>query len=378
MPPATARKRRVYLDLTHVGRHVTGIERVAIEQFEKVAFDGAETVPIRAKGVLSMILRQQALLPLLAIVRPSAHFVFPGFPPSPLFALVKKRVTLYVHDTFLITRRADLSAKARLYMAPQFAFAVRHLTRFLVNSEKTRGELQPFTNASASIGLYRPSVANVFDLSASNRDDMAGTPKPLRLISLGTIEPRKNYAAALAILEALRSNGHINAELHMAGRAGWGEDAERIAADPGVTVHGYLPAASIKQLMESADLYLCTSHDEGLGLPLLEAQYAGLPVIAPDAPVFREVLGSSGTFIRTADAAAAADTIHAVMAAPGWRQAARNLALANVKRWNALAAGDLAEARVMFAPDASHSQAAHAAAALPQPNTCAADAAKCR
>ena len=53
----------------------------------------------------------------------------------------------------------------------------------------------------------------------------------------------------------------------------------------------------MKRVLEAADVYLCTSHDEGLGLPLLEAQFAGLPIVAPDKPVFREVLAGSGTFI---------------------------------------------------------------------------------
>ncbi len=142
---------RVFIDLTHVGRHVTGIERVAIEQFEKVEFAGAELSMIRARSVVSMIFKQQILLPLLAILYPRARFVFPGFPPSPFFSLIVERVTLYVHDTFLLTRRADLSTKARLYMAPQFALAVHRLKHFFVNSEKTAGELRNYVRDDADI-----------------------------------------------------------------------------------------------------------------------------------------------------------------------------------------------------------------------------------
>ena len=152
-----------FLDLTHVGRHVTGIERVAIEQFEKVAFDGAKLQPIKARGIASMILKQQIVLP-LALIHPHARFVFPGFPPSPFFALLADRVTLYVHDTFLLTRRGYLSAKARLYMAPQFRLAVRWLRNFLVNSEKTAAELKQHVRREADIRLYRPTVANHFKL----------------------------------------------------------------------------------------------------------------------------------------------------------------------------------------------------------------------
>lgn len=340
--------KRVYLDLTHAGRHVTGLERIAIELFEKVEFKDAELIPVRASGALSMVLRQQILLPFLALTRPSAHFVFPGFPPSPVFALINDRVTMYVHDTFLLTRKKDLSTKARLYMAPQFAFALRHLKSFLVNSQKTFAEVRGVCGDLASIALYRPAVSNVFALSAAGRAARNDKARPLRLVSLGTVEPRKNYRAALAILDVLRASGQADAELHIIGRRGWGEDADIIANHPGVTVHGYLSAPEVKACLEQSDIYLCTSHDEGLGLPLLEAQYAGLPVAAPDAPVFHEVLGPSGTFIDASKPHAAAERLLELISAPGWRANESTKALANVSRWNSEAKSDLAAARLMF------------------------------
>ena len=363
--PMTSGKRRVYLDLTHLGRHVTGIERVSIEQFERVSFEGAELVPVRSSGVLSMVVRQQVLLPLYALLHPTALFVFPGFPPSPFFTLVRHRVVMYVHDTFLITRKSDLSTKARLYMAPQFRRAAKHLQNFLVNSGKTRDDLAQFARPGASIGLYRPGVKNVFDLSADTRAARAARPGPLRLISLGTVEPRKNYAAALAILDRLRATTHPKAELHIIGRAGWGPGADLISSHPGTKLLGYLSGEEVKKRMDEADLYLCTSHDEGLGLPLLEAQYAGLPVIAPDQPVFREVLGASGTFITPPDPAAAAAKIAELMSAPNWRANSAAAALANVMRWNALAADDLDNAKRVFAPQPGSAGAGINAASRP-------------
>jgi glycosyltransferase involved in cell wall biosynthesis len=75
-------------------------------------------------------------------------------------------------------------------------------------------------------------------------------------------------------------------------------------------------------------------------LPLLEAQYAGLPIVAPDAAIFREVLGESGIHVDPADPAGAAVRIAAALSDDNWRarfvtQAARNLA-----RWNDLARDD--------------------------------------
>lgn len=344
MTIAPAGRVRAFVDLTHVGRHVTGIERVAIEQFERAPLDNVDIVPVRAASVLSMVLKQQFLLPALAAMNRRAVFVFPGFPPSPLFALCRRRVLLYVHDLFLLTRRGDLGRKAAIYMAPQFAFALRHLSRFFANSETTARELRTTVGEEPAIVLYRPTVRNHFALDPAERAIKSESVAPLRLVSLGTVEPRKNYEAAVAILDVLRARHGGSVELHIIGRPGWGDSARAVNGRTGVIVHGYLDAGAVKRIIDEADVYLCTSHDEGLGLPLLEAQYAGLPIVAPDKAVFREVLGSSGTFIDTSDAEGSATEISALVASPDWRRRSAADALANVQRWNAAAESDIASA----------------------------------
>lgn len=338
----------VYLDLTHLGRHVTGIERIAIELFERSHFAGTVVRPVRARGIISMIWRQQVLLPLLALLHPRAKFVFPGFPPSPLFIFARSRTYLYVYDLFLITRRPDLSSKAKLYMAWPFRIAVTHLKNFFVISEKTLSELAPCVPADASIALYRPGVANVFQLSDACARNLEADGGSIRLVSIGTVEPRKNYAAAAQISVWLNELSPRDVELHIIGRAGWGPDAELLKSFPKVIVHGFLPAAGVKAVIEAADVYLCTSHDEGLGLPLLEVQYAGLPVVAPDQPVFREVLGESALFIDPGDAKGAATKILDLISSPGCRQRSVEAARINIERWNALAADDAVHAQKLF------------------------------
>lgn len=345
----TVPAQRVYLDLTHLGRHVTGIERIAIDLFEKAHFDNADMRAIRSTGLVSMILKQQLLIPLLALLNPRAAFVFPGFPPSPLMVLARRRVLLYVHDLFLVNRRQDLGLKAKLYMAWPFRLAVTRLQRFFVNSVKTLNELQPFVAADAEIALYRPAVANVFGLDAAREAAGASSAsEPLRLLAVGTVEPRKNYAYAARIRAELERVLARPVELHIVGRPGWGGEAERLASEPGVVMHGYMPLADARRIIEGADIYLCTSHDEGLGLPLLEVQYAGLPVVAPDQVVFREVLGDSGTFIPQGDATRAATIIRALLADDAWRARARDAAIANLQRWNGAATDDAERAHRTF------------------------------
>ena len=334
---------RVLVDQTHCGRHVTGLERITLELFTPEALAPLDVHLVRASGRKSMMLRQTLALP-AAVLRDRTSLVLcPGFPPSPLLTLLgRDRVVPYIHDLFLLTRPQDLNRRAKLYMVAPFRLIVRRAKLFLVNSETTAMELRRFCRPEAEILLYRPKVRNVFEVGAAGRAERANTPGHLKLIAVGTVEPRKNLPAAVAILTALRGSSHPNATLDIVGRPGWGVDIERLAATPGVTVHGYQSAERVRNLIEDADALLSTAHDEGLGLPLLEAQYGGLPVITPDRPVFREVLGTSGVILADLDPERAATQLAAVFAAADWRGAQAQAAASNIQRWNLAAESDRA------------------------------------
>lgn len=330
--------KQILVDHSHCGRHVTGLERITLELFSAQALAPLAVTPVTAKTRLGMMLRQTLQLPVQAFFSPGSVLLCPGFPPSWLATLLGAQVLPYIHDLFLITRVQDLNSRARLYMASPFRFAVKNLPRFLVNSQTTADELRRFCRADAEITLYRPQVGNVFGLAdaSGGRSDFAAP----RLVALGTVEPRKNLFAAAAIITALRAQGHAGARLDIVGRPGWGVDLDRLAAVPGVTLHGYQTPEQVRAIVNAADGLISTSHDEGLGLPLLEAQFGGLAVIAPDKPVFREVLAGSGLLIDAGDASASAKAIARMMGAPGWRDRQASAAHKNLARWNRAAAQD--------------------------------------
>jgi glycosyltransferase involved in cell wall biosynthesis len=339
--PASRQPAAIYVDHTHLGRHVTGLERITLELFSPDSLAPLHLTPLRAGGTADLILRQQVSLPLQLLRERRSLMLCPGFPPSLPLQRFSRRVIPYIHDLFLLTRRADLNPRAKLYMAPAFRRAVASLPLFLVNSAYTRDELRRFCREEADVLLYRPGVRNVFGVDAGDRLD--GAPRaegPLRLVALGTVEPRKNLPAAAAILTALRERGQTGARLDVVGRIGWGDETAKLQATPGVTLHGYLPIEATRELLRRADLFINTSHDEGLGLPLLEAQYAGLPVIAPDGRVFREVLGDSGLLVDPSQAKQAATQIEALLAQDGWRKDYAGRAAANLARWNGAVAAD--------------------------------------
>ncbi|MGL4494834.1 MAG: glycosyltransferase, partial [Beijerinckiaceae bacterium] len=329
------------IDETHCGRHVTGIERITLELFSAAALSPLRVLPLRSGNSKRMVLDQLVTLPRLARQHRDALVLCSGFPPTPPLTLsAGARVIPYIHDLFLLTRPQELNWRARAYMAPSLRLALRRLKRFMVNSQCTDSELRRFVRADADIRLYRPAVRNVLGLD-ENRPATPRDKHSLKLLALGTIEPRKNLAAAASIVAALRTRG-IAATLDIIGREGWGGEADKLKARTGVMLHGYAPMEKIRALAAEADFFISTSHAEGLGLPLLEIQYAGLPVIAPDQPVFREVLGDSGLLIDPADAGSAAQAIIAATRGDQWRAEAAQAARANLRRWNAQAQADQA------------------------------------
>jgi glycosyltransferase involved in cell wall biosynthesis len=329
----------IYVDHTHLGRHVTGLERITLELFSPAALAPLDVIPVTARGTGQMVATQTLGLP-MRLAASSSILLCPGFPPSPLLRPFASRVLPYIHDDFLLTREADLNRRARLYMAKPFKLALRHYPRFLANSRDTKRKLATHCRPNAEITLYRPPVRNVFNLQSAERAQRASQTSPLRVVALGTVEPRKNFVAAGNIVRALHAQGFSGATLDLLGRKGWGEDWQILEKMSGVTLHGYQPPESVSRILDQADIFICTSHDEGLGLPLLEAQYAGLPIVAPDAAIFHEVLGESGIFIDPSDHTAAAAQIAAALSGEQWRARYVDAAAQNLLRWNSLAATD--------------------------------------
>lgn len=113
-------------------------------------------------------------------------------------------------------------------------------------------------------------------------------------LTVGTIEPRKGYSYTVNAFEYLWKNG-FNGVLFIVGRIGWNVDGfiKKINSSDYINKKLYVindaKDADLTFLYKSANAVICPSFREGYGLPLLEAMHCGIPVLASDIPVFREV-----------------------------------------------------------------------------------------
>ncbi len=120
-------------------------------------------------------------------------------------------------------------------------------------------------------------------------------------LTVGTIEPRKNHELMLDAFERLWAEGG-QARLMMFGRLGWRSDrlARRIRRHPqfGQRLMWFESGsdAELDYAYRHASALIFASRCEGFGLPLVEAMQYGLPVIASDLTVFREIAGDYPTY----------------------------------------------------------------------------------
>ena len=118
------------------------------------------------------------------------------------------------------------------------------------------------------------------------------------LLTVGTIEPRKNYALLLDAFSLLKNK--IEHDLVIVGRSGWGgvnldELTEARGLQARVTWLKDITDNQLMALYRDTDLYCTASTYEGCNLPLLEAQTYGAKVVATDIPVHMEVTGANAT-----------------------------------------------------------------------------------
>ena len=123
------------------------------------------------------------------------------------------------------------------------------------------------------------------------------------ILMVGTLEPRKGHAQALAACEQLWAEG-VEANLVMVGVEGWNvkslTDSLKNHRELGKRLF-WLPRASdetLSKVYASATVLLAGSTGEGFGLPLIEGAMKNLPVIARDLPVFREVAGEHAFYFK--------------------------------------------------------------------------------
>lgn len=219
---------------------------------------------------------------------------------APLYATARRVVML--HDLAFLADRAlhgeeraarlegvtrELCAGARRIATPSHATAREARSRLGVPAEAIR--VIPH-GADHVHRILAPTVPR------------APSRERFEVVTLGTLEPRKNHRRCLRAFERLLAEVP-HARWTVIGRRGWLDTPflAALAASPArraVTLETRgLPDREALQRLRDADLLLYAALHEGFGLPLVEALALGVPVLSSRGGATEEVCGEAARLV---------------------------------------------------------------------------------
>ncbi len=236
-----------------------------------------------------------------------AHFLLPVRLPRRIPAIV----TVYDLVPFLFPQTMQLSTYlvTRLFLPASLARA----KRIVVISDSVAADVRRIFRLSRDrISVVTPGVRAGFGprdpVEARHRmvERLGLDPQRPYLLTVGTVEPRKNLLMLVNAVASLPKETRARFSLLIAGAPGWKMSALRNAALPLVregTVRflGFVGHDDLPWLSAGASLFLFPSLYEGFGMPMVEAMASGVPVIASDIPVTREVAADAVLFVKPLD-----------------------------------------------------------------------------
>ena len=213
-------------------------------------------------------------------------------------------ITFMVYDLLPITMPHFFPAKMKAIHQQWFAHISQVADQLICISNKVATEVKSHLKESNIEVKSLHLGADITKDNAKKRPRLSlSVNKPITFLMVGTVEPRKMHQEVLEAFETLWQQTE-NIHLKIVGKQGWMmEDfIKKLSKHPQKNKKlFYLRFISDKELQylySSSDCLIVASEDEGFGLPLIEGAKNGIPIIARDIEVFREVAGDYACYFQ--------------------------------------------------------------------------------
>jgi alpha-1,3-rhamnosyl/mannosyltransferase len=301
---------------------------------------GVEAIPCDAPGysLAELALVRRALARARCDVFHAPHYVVPLFSP--------RATVVTIHDLIHLKRPEHGSAAKRIYATTMLRRALRAARVVLTVSGAARRDLADFAPEHAAKLRVVPNGVEARFLAGVPPDEVervrraAGLEEPYVLF-LGNDKPHKNLDGALAAFARVAAAG-LPHRLVLAGGASERRESRAAAAEAAgiggrLVDLGVVPGADVAPLLAGAAALAMPSFLEGFGLPVLEAQAVGTPVVCSDRGGLPEAAGDAALVVRLEEPGALADGLLRVLTDPGLaaRLSARGRERARDFTWDA-------------------------------------------
>jgi glycosyltransferase involved in cell wall biosynthesis len=221
---------------------------------------------------------------------------------------------------------------------------------FIYNSQTTRHVVEDVLRASPPHVVAVPSGSRFAGMSSASIAQRAGEDRPLRVIFVANLIPRKGlhtllHAVARLPAEAAQLTVVGDTTTDVAYVRAIRQQIGSLNLEAQVELTGKLPRAALGERLAAADVLAVPSQYEGFGIVYLEGMAFGLPAIATTSGAAREIITSEtdGFLIPPEDAGAFASRL---LALASDRELLRKMSLAARRRFDAHPTWDDTTARI--------------------------------
>lgn len=235
------------------------------------------------------------------------------------------------HDITYVRHPESYTRKFRLLYRTMTPIMLSRIKTLLTVSNFSKGEISQFYDfPEKKILVVHNAVSDAFQPGPPLKD-----PKEY-LLAVSSPSAHKNFNRMIQAFLMLR--GHDELQLHIVGAASEifaDESLQRLASrDPRIRFLGRLSDEELIAQYQGATAFVFPSLYEGFGIPPLEAQACGCPVLAANAASIPEVLQASALYFDPLDVAHIASAMERILSDLPLRQSLRRRGLNNVTRFS--------------------------------------------
>lgn len=223
------------------------------------------------------------------------------FVPAHTLPIIRKpglKTVVTVHDLGSEYLPSMHQLKQRLYLSYMQKHQLKSATKLIAVSKATKEDLVK------RIGIDPSKVEVVYEGFDKNlfiptkNDRLVNSLMPYFLF-VGTVQPRKNLERLIIAFSQLMTK---DLRLIIVGQRGWLSDEiyklpKQLGIEDKVKFLGYVPDKDMPVLYSRAIALVFPSLFEGFGLPILEAQACGCPVLTSNISSMPEVAGKGAVYI---------------------------------------------------------------------------------
>lgn len=215
-----------------------------------------------------------------------------------------RRTIVTMHDTTVMRLPKNFTSWHRIYTNIMMLIAAKKAISIITVSQQSKRDIIQHLRAEPEkIKVIYEAASPIFQPIPSEQIETIRRKYNLNqfILTVGSIEPRKNLTRLITAFAQLRSHGYPGLLVHV-GPKGWlCEDIEnlvnRLQLKPYVRFLGYVPIPDLVALYNAAHMFVYPSLYEGFGLPVLEAMACGSPVITSNISSLPEIAGDAAVLV---------------------------------------------------------------------------------